>query len=160
MLFPCIGLPISPGALPHTCALSSVSNLTNTPRGPSSRTVKDPPPFCGFPSVSQMSNVSWIWTGASFAGFSCSTWRSIVLMLWNPPPVLAGLLAVNCLQAWLTINRTVTGREALGRCGPPMTPKALLVDHPAPMQDISAQIRIRVRATPYLVRLTRNDRWA
>jgi len=98
-LLPWMGLPISPGPLPLTCALSSASNLTNTPRGPSSRTVNDPLPFWRLPSVSQMSSISWIWTGASFAGFSCSTWRSIVLMLWNPLPVLPGLLAVNCLQA-------------------------------------------------------------
>ena len=45
VLFPWIGLPISPGPRPLAWVLSSASNLTKRPRGPSSRMVNEPPPF-------------------------------------------------------------------------------------------------------------------
>lgn len=57
-----IGLPISPGTLlplwPEAALLVSGSNLTKWPFS-SSRIKNEPPPFCGLPSVSQMSSISF-----------------------------------------------------------------------------------------------------
>ena len=62
-VLPGTGLPISPGAmlprlLPVGATLTSGSNFTNVPLAPSFWITNEPPPFCGFPSVSQMSSIS------------------------------------------------------------------------------------------------------
>jgi hypothetical protein len=132
MLLPGTGLPISPGAMPplpppEENAVLSGSNLTNILFAPSSLTINEPPPFCMLPSVSKMSRTSVIVTEGSEGDLIELTWRSTASTSWKPLLDAVGLLVVSCLQAWLTTRRTVTGREACGRLGPPMTPKALLV---------------------------------
>src|SRR5215471_8136818 len=77
MLLPGTGLPMSPGAIlllgMDAMLLLSGSNLTNVPRGPSFLIMNEPPPFCGLPSVSQISSISLSVMGASFGEFNCST---------------------------------------------------------------------------------------
>jgi hypothetical protein len=132
-----IGDPISPGAifpLPELGIPSSTSCLTNVLPCASFCMAKNPPPFWTSPSVSQISNSSFIWTGASLAGRIWSTCRRTALISWNVSPFF--LLADNCLHAWQTIRRTFTGREVPGRPAPPITPNEFVFDQPASGVDI------------------------
>lgn len=128
-----IGLPISPGTMlplwPEAALIVSDSNLTNCPFS-SSRIENEPPPFCGLPSVSQMSSISFKEIAGSLDGFNCSIWRRTRCTSWQPLASLEGRMVLSCLQACITSNRIVTGRDVCVRWKPPV-PKALF-DQPLP----------------------------
>lgn len=137
-VLPGTGLPISPGAmlprlLPDGATLTSDSNFTNVPLPSSFWITNEPPPFCGFPSVSQMSSISESETGGSPGGLSCSICLRTVLTSWKPGLALFGLTAVKCLHAWITIWRIATGLDVCGRCGLGAMPNAL-PGHPPKMR--------------------------
>src|SRR5204862_2569588 len=115
LLLPGTGLPISPGAIlplgPDDTLLLSGSNLTKVPCVPSFFMTKEPPPFWGLPSVSQISNSSLRVIVGSLGGLNCSTCRRTWFTLWNTELLFAGLVAVKCLHAWLTKRRVATGRD-------------------------------------------------